>query len=28
LLTISWWGGAVPILLEALDLDLPDNLRE
>jgi len=28
LLTISWWGGAVPTLLEALDLDLPDNLRE
>lgn len=28
LLTISWWGGAVPLLLEALDLELPDNLRE
>lgn len=28
LLTISWWGGSVPLLLEALDLDLPDNLSE
>lgn len=27
-LTISWWGGAVPILLEGLGLELPDGLRE
>ena len=27
LLTIAWWGGAVPLLLEALDLDLPDDRR-
>ena len=28
ILTISWWGGAVPMMLEALQLDLPDNLQE
>lgn len=26
ILTISWWGGAVPMMLEALQLDLPDSL--